>query len=402
MIDAQREVATDAKPSGAANPLCFLMDDDFAFRQGIAKELRRDGIDVVEFSTSTRFVDMVDDQNPDIVFLNLNSAAPHECVRALLALKECDYSGAVQLLGRCEPKTLESFFAVGADCSLTMLPPVQKPIKAATIHRIIIDRRLGTPAPSSAGVSLSDALAKNRVTFLYQPKFDLKANLMVGVEAVARVSHPKLGLLTPEQFLKGADDDALLKLSRLALLNALTASAQFHKLGVALQLAINISADNLLRLPVADLALLHRPDSGDWAGLILEVTERQVVNNIEALKARSAKLQQAGVSLAIDNFALRTSCLGALKQLAFSEIKIDRSLVQGAASNAGDANICKTLIQLAHNFGSRAVAVGISTKAELQTLAGFDCDMGQGFLFSKPMTMQQIGASIANFTSQAS
>ena len=188
----------------------------------------------------------------------------------------------------------------------------------------------------------------------------------------------------------------------LALLSALEASTQFHQLAVSLQLAINISADNLLRLPVADLALLHRPDSGDWAGLILEVTERQVVNNIEALKARSAKLQQAGVSMAIDNFALRTSCLGALKQLAFSEIKIDRSLVQGAASNAGDANICKTLIQLAHNFGSRAVAVGISTKAELQTLAGFDCDMGQGFLFSKPMTMQQIGASIANFTSRAS
>ena len=161
MIDTQREVAINAKPGGSANPLCFLLDDDFAFRQGIAKELRRDDIDVVEFSTSARFVDMIDDQNPDIVFVNLNSAAPHECVRALLALKECDYPGAVQLFGRCEPKTLESFFTIGADCSLTMLPPIQKPIKAATIHKIISDRRLGTPAPSSERVSLSDALAKN-------------------------------------------------------------------------------------------------------------------------------------------------------------------------------------------------------------------------------------------------
>ncbi len=401
MIDTQREVAINAKPGGSANPLCFLLDDDFAFRQGIAKELRRDDIDVVEFSTSARFVDMIDDQNPDIVFVNLNSAAPHECVRALLALKECDYPGAVQLFGRCEPKTLESFFTIGADCSLTMLPPIQKPIKAATIHKIISDRRLGTPAPSSERVSLSDALAKNYVTFLYQPKFDLKANVIVGVEAMARVSHPKLGLLTPEQFLKGADDDALLKLSRLALLSALKASTQFHQAAVSLQVAINISADNLLRLPVADLALLHRPESGDWPGLLLEVTERQVVNNIEGLKARLPRLQQAGVSMAIDNFALRTSCLSALKQIPFAEIKIDRSLVQSSASNTGDANICKTLIQLAHNFGSRAVAVGISTKAELQTFSGFDCDMGQGFLFSKPTTMQQISASIANFKSRA-
>ena len=233
-----------------------------------------------------------------------------------------------------------------------MLPPIQKPIKAATIHKIISDRRLGTPAPSSERASLSDALAKNYVTFLYQPKFDLKANVIVGVEAMARVSHPKLGLLTPERFLKGADDDALLKLSRLALLSALKASTQFHQAAVSLQVAINISADNLLRLPVADLALLHRPESGDWPGLLLEVTERQVVNNIEGLKARLPRLQQAGVSIAIDNFTLRTSCLSALKQIPFAEIKIDRSLVQSSASNTGDANICKTLIQLAHNFGS--------------------------------------------------
>lgn len=233
MIDAQRAIAMDAKPSGSANPLCFLMDDDFVFRQGLAKELRRDGIDVVEFSNCARFPNMVDDQNPDIVFVNLNSRALHECVRALLALKECDYSGAVQLFGRCELRTLESFFTIGADCSLTMLPPIQKPVKTATIHRIIFDQRLGTPAPSSDGVALSDALNKDLVKFLYLPKFDLKTNMMIGVEVMARVSHPKLGLLTPEQFLKGADEDALLKLSRLALLNAMTASAQFHKLNVA-------------------------------------------------------------------------------------------------------------------------------------------------------------------------
>ncbi len=69
----------------------------------------------------------------------------------------------------------------------------------------------------SSGILLSEALTQNLVQFLYQPKLDLKRNVIVGVEAVARVAHPKLGLLTPDQFLKGADQDALLKLSRLAL-----------------------------------------------------------------------------------------------------------------------------------------------------------------------------------------
>ncbi len=92
MIDAKVATAFDRKPSRSAKPLCFIMDEDFAFRQDLAKELRRQDIDVVEFSNSSGFIDTIDDQNPEIVLVNLNSAAPHECVRALSALKECRFS----------------------------------------------------------------------------------------------------------------------------------------------------------------------------------------------------------------------------------------------------------------------------------------------------------------------
>ena len=117
---------------------------------------------------------MVEDQNPDIVFVYLNSALPHERIRSLWALRECGYSGAVQIFGRCEPKFLESLNTDGADCALTMLPPLQKPVKAERIHQIIQDQKLIVTAASTAGMSLSNALLRNLVTFLYQPKFDLK------------------------------------------------------------------------------------------------------------------------------------------------------------------------------------------------------------------------------------
>jgi hypothetical protein len=294
MTDTAVVTALNNKPRKSANPLCFIVDEDFVFRQDLAKELRRENIDTVEFSNSSRFMDMIDDQNPDIVLVNLNSAAPHECVRALLALKECRYSGAVQLFGHCEPKMLESFRTIGADGSLAMLPPLRKPIKVATIHGIIRDRGLGATSPPSGGVSLKDALAKKMVKFFYQPKLDLKTTLMVGAEVVARIAHPQLGLLTPDQFLKGADEEALRNLSRLALVDALRASAHFHESGTGLQLAINISVDNLLGLPISDLVLMHRPECSNWAGLLVEVPERQVINKIEHLKARAPKLQQSG------------------------------------------------------------------------------------------------------------
>src|SRR5215469_18596073 len=175
---------SSAAGAAAANSLCFIIDKDFVFRQGLAAELRRTGIDIVELSGATRLLEMVENQNPDMVLINVDRSAPHECVRALLVLKDCGYRGVVQLFGNSDVAALDSLNLVGADCTLTMLEPLQKPIKAATLHRIIRERKLGSCLPAVDGIALADALARDLVTFLYQPKFDLTANnLVVGAEA---------------------------------------------------------------------------------------------------------------------------------------------------------------------------------------------------------------------------
>jgi len=396
MADRQLANMLPQQPKGLA-PLCFIVDEDFGLRQELAKELRRQAIDVVEFSNSSRLLGMVDDQSPDIVLINVVGAAPHESMRALLALKECRYGGAVQLFGNCEQKFLESLKVTGVDCGLRMLPPLRMPIKVTTLHGIIREQKLGAPVVKGGGISLKDALARQIVTFFYQPKIDLKAGIIVGAEVVARIADPQSGLITPDQFLKGAEQETLLDLTRLAVVNALRTSDHFHKLGVALEISINITADVLLQLPMAELILLHRPECADWAGLILEIPERQIVNKMESLQARLPKLQQCGASIAIDNFGRGSCSLEAISRMSFSEIKIDRSLVEGCSSVSTNANICKTVIQIAHNFGCRASAVGVSTPADLALLTRLGCDMGQGFLLGKPMTAQQLDALVANF-----
>jgi EAL domain-containing protein (putative c-di-GMP-specific phosphodiesterase class I) len=362
------------EPKGSA-PLCFIVDEDFGLRQEISKEMRRLAIDVVEFSNSARLFGMVDDQNPDIVVINVVGATPHETVRALLALKECRYGGAVQLFGNCEPKYLESLRQTGLDFGLCVLPPLKMPIKVATLHGIIREQKLGAAVSTRHNTSLKEALAKDSVTFYYQPKIDLKAGIVVGAEVVARIADPQLGIVTPDQFLKGAEQETLLNLTRLAVVEALKTSAHFHKLGVALEISINITADALLQLPMADLILLHRPECSDWAGLILEIPERQIAHKMETLLARLPKLRQSGASITIDNFGRGSFNFEAISRMTFSEIKIDRSLVEGCASTATNANICKTIIQMAHNFGCRAVAVGISTEDDLPFLTRLGCDM---------------------------
>ena len=282
-----------------------------------------------------------------------------------------------------------------------MLPPLRMPIKVATLHGIIREQKLGAPVVKGGGISLKDALARQAVTLLYQPKIDLKAGIVTGAEVVARIADPQFGIITPDQFLKGAEQETLADLTRLAVINALKTSAHFHKLGVALEISINITADVLLQLPMAELILLHRPDRSDWAGLILEIPERQIVNKMESLQARLPRLQQCGASIAIDNFGRGSFSFEAISQMPFSEIKIDRSLVEGCGTVSTNANICKTIIQIAHNFGCRAAAVGVSTPADLQLLTQLGCDMGQGFLLGKPMTAPQLDTLVAGFLSQA-
>jgi EAL domain-containing protein (putative c-di-GMP-specific phosphodiesterase class I) len=403
MVVQHGHAAASTPSRNSANPLCFLMDEDFSIRQELAKELRRRQVDVVEFSNSDRFKETIAGQSPDIVFLEFNRMTPHKCVRALLALKESGYAGAVQLFGQGEARTLESFKAIGTDCALTMLPPLVKPIEFATVHKIILDRKLvAAQAPSTATApSLETALGRNMVKFLYQPKRELQTGIMVGAELLVRIAHPERGMLTPDQFMKGTDDDVLIDLSRLALIEAVKSSAHFLQLGVALRPSINIGMSPLLRLPVADLVLMHRSEQPDWPGVILEVPAQQFANNVEALKARLPRLQQSGIAIAIDNFGPRAFNLNILNELPLAEIKIDRALVEGCAANPGNANMCKTITQMAHNFGSKAVAVGISAEPDLRHLAEFGCDMGQGFLIGKPVNLEQMDALILSAKSKA-
>ena len=396
MSDTNALISSDTVAARTVNSLCFIMDKDFVFRQSLATELRRTGIDVVELSASSRLPDMVENQNPDIVLVNVDRMAPHECVRTLMALKECSYAGAVQLFGNCDLAALDSLNLVGADCTLTMLQPLQKPIKAATLHRIISDRKLGSLPASPGSVTLSEALARDLVTFLYQPKFDLKAkNLVVGAEAMARVNHPTFGMLTPDRFLKGADQDDLLNLASHALVNAARSSVHFHQLGLAMQISINIGVENLLALPISDIVSRYRPERNDWGGVLLEITGRQLLNKSATLTRLLTELQQANIPIAMDNFGVGALYLDVLNQIKCAEIKIDRSLVEGCASDAGKRRICKSIIQLAHNFGALAVAVGVSNEADFNTLTGLDCDLAQGFLFGKPMTVGEIDSLIA-------
>ena len=142
-------------------------------------------------------------------------------------------------------------------------------------------------------------------------------------------------------------------------------------------------------MPVAALVAEYRPQSAAWPGLIVEVTEDQIVRDIALAKDIAAQLRGSGISIAIDDFGAGYSSFSSLRNLPFAELKIDRSFVRNCATDATNAAICQTAIDLAHRFGSAAVAEGVESQADLQALMVMGCDFGQGALIAPPMPKER-------------
>ena len=172
MSEAVAEGVPVAANDGRRASLCFVVDPDFGFLQGFAKSLRSVGVDTVELISSARLAENIDGQNPEIIFLDLNSANPYECVLALMSLKECRFSGRVQLLGRCELTFLETFRKVGVDASLAMLPVLRKPVDFASIRKIALQQKLGCQPVAALELALKTAIARDLVAFWSQPRVD--------------------------------------------------------------------------------------------------------------------------------------------------------------------------------------------------------------------------------------
>jgi EAL domain-containing protein (putative c-di-GMP-specific phosphodiesterase class I) len=374
----------EAPSAEARAPLCFVVDTDASIRHFLSLVLHGAGIDTQELPDGQAVRPALTQRQPKLVFLNiaLESADAIECI---LALSRAGYTGAVQLMSNRGSAVLAHVKSIGEQHHLRMLPVLKKPFETSVVLTVLQELRLGEPPAVAGRVDLREALRNGWIEFWYQPKIDLRKKQLIGVEAFSRARHPRNGVLMPSAFMPGASEGDLITLSEQALDQALKASLNFCKLGVNLQLAVNIPINALVKLPMADIVESHRARFEKWPGLIIDVAEEQIVSDLSLANDITKKLQHLDVRLAVDNFGRGYSSLARLKELPFAELKLDRAFVTDCGSDKVNAPLCKTVIDLAHNFGSIAVAVGIEKASDALALVSMGCDYGQGFLLGQPM-----------------
>jgi diguanylate cyclase (GGDEF)-like protein len=234
---------------------------------------------------------------------------------------------------------------------------------------------------------LRRALAAEGLTLHYQPLVGMTDRNPVAFEALLRWTHPTLGNITPGEFVPLAERASVLPdLSRWVLRSAIAQLGAWQVAGIEAEIAVNLSAADFAdgELAARVLALL-RDFSAPASRLLLEVTESAIMREPQLAAQVMQQLRSAGVRFAIDDFGTGHSSLAQLHALPVDELKIDRAFVQDLDSSGGNQAIVRTTIELGHSLGLKVVAEGIETPAEWSTLLRLGCDLGQGYLISRPM-----------------
>lgn len=300
-----------------------------------------------------------------------------------------------------DPRMLEVVEKMGSDdAGLHLLGTVLKPVKLndllTTLNRAdqITNQKVGIADRLRFNASeLETALEDGQFVPFFQPMISVSSGLVKGVEALARWQHPEHGLLLPFHFIPRIEGSPLMLPFTLSIVGqALRELAKWRRAGLtSLTVSLNLSAENLADPDfierLASLTVAHgiAPES-----LIWEVTETMVMSNLSQCLANLVRLRLKGFGLAMDDYGIGYSSMQQLSRCPFTELKIDRVFVDGAAERPNRRAVLDNSIDMGHRLGAITVAEGVETLPDWALLQELGCDMAQGYLIAKPMPPDEL------------
>lgn len=245
----------------------------------------------------------------------------------------------------------------------------------------------------SLGTELRQAIERNELRAFYQPVHDLASGKRVGFEALVRWMHPERGLVSPAEFIPVAEHSGLIaEIDRYVMAQACRQMSEWRQQGHLLDfIAVNISSRLFGRAELERWVAEVLAETGLAPELLeLEVTEGAVMNDPESALDQLHRLRQLGVRLAIDDFGTGYSSLLRLKRLPVQKLKIDQGFVAGLPEDGNDAAIVQAIVMLGRSLGMQVHAEGIEQPEQAAFLRDSQCDLGQGYLYGRPVPAQSL------------
>ncbi len=243
---------------------------------------------------------------------------------------------------------------------------------------------------------LRSALSDSQFRLHYQPVYALEDLTLVGVEALIRWHHPKLGLLGPEDFIPALERTGQIRdVGAWVLVEACSQVATWRERGDPLHVSVNVSGRQFDDHTLIDQVRAALARSGlDGSALTIEVTETALMLDMNSVARDLRAIKELGVTVAIDDFGTGYSSLASLRELPVDGIKIDKSFIASISTSEESMALVRTFIRLGQDLGLKTVAEGVETFDQMDLLRASDVDFVQGFLFSRPLSPEAFEANL--------
>jgi len=246
--------------------------------------------------------------------------------------------------------------------------------------------------PAICETELAAAIQDRTILAYYQPKVDIRSGMLKGVEALARWKHPEQGMISPERFIPLAQQTGLIhELTFTMLEQAMAQAVIWNQRGFSLKVAVNLSPLSLdipsFGQKVVDMLQQHALPAEQ---IVLEITESSLASNLGSALGTLARFRLKGFGLSIDDYGTGFSSMQQLARIPFTELKIDRSFVDGAHARKNLRVILQSALDMAKRLELVTVAEGIETIEDWRLLQESGCMIGQGYLIGKPMPASEL------------
>ena len=339
---------------------------------------------------------------PDLILLDIKLGVS-DAFTILRSGIPPSYRGVVSIVSAMGIDAVMDAMLLGERRGLRLGAPVLKPFGTQDIMDLVsqadelLERRsIGEWAlieqeatPIGQDLRLRQALDEGLLEVWYQPKMDVATGFTAGAEALIRAHATNGEIIGPYVLLRDAAKDELLELTDFLLTIVVRHGRALAARGFQKKLSVNVPASYICQ---SDPCRVVREASKapDWPGLIFEITEDEALHYIVDAQLIATQLKLYSVSLSIDDFGIAYSSLSRLRDLPFTELKLDRSFVHDCATDSTRRSICASVLALGAELGVTTVAEGVESEAEMAFLAGLGCNQVQGYLFAKPMPFSDL------------
>ena len=383
----------------------LVVDDEEFMLDFLCMAVEKSGVgNVISATSGVEALDQVEDRQQmfDIIVCDLQMPGM-DGIEVIRQLANDGFGGGIILVSGKDKRVLKTAENMAEVRGLKVIGSLCKPMP---VHEIISLMNKYAVAEQHASWAISDvtaneldaAIRSGELTVNYQPQVDTKTGVVKSVETLARWFHPERGMITPDIFIDIAErHDLIDALADSIIMQATRQGSIWHKQGIDLSVAINISLYNLRHLDFPDRITDIVNQAGmDIKKLVIEITESRLVQDLGTYLDILSRLRLKGPLLSIDDFGTGYVSMDHLKQMPFGELKIDRAFVNGAYKDDTARAILQSSVSLAKQLEMTVVAKGVEVKEDWDLVSELGCDMVQGYYIAPPMDVETFDAWLLN------